>query len=146
MYCGNCGKEINPNAIVCVGCNITHHNSAHFPNDSGGNGWVFLGWFLSMTIPLLLLIFICVWQANYPKRVKSLAKGMLVDFIIQTSLVIISIIAMILIVNVFFNPSGAIFWGLLSLVFYSLIFVGTISFFWGLITLIVYICTKPRTT
>jgi TM2 domain-containing membrane protein YozV len=36
MYCRNCGKEVGPQAVVCVNCGVTPMNGVKFCNNCGG--------------------------------------------------------------------------------------------------------------
>ncbi len=35
MFCSNCGKEINDNAVVCIHCGVAVKNSTGTPNNLG---------------------------------------------------------------------------------------------------------------
>lgn len=63
MFCKNCGKEINDNAVICPYCGVA--TGKNMPAASGSerstgsstNGFAIAGFVLSFFIPLLGLIF-----------------------------------------------------------------------------------------
>lgn len=74
MFCNNCGKEINDNAVVCVHCGVaTSNNNAVV--DRGGFGWGLLG----CCIPLVGLILFLVWKDTKPNSAKSAGIGALIS-------------------------------------------------------------------
>lgn len=73
MYCSNCGKEIDPNAVVCPHCGVPTKN-ANNEVDNGGFLWGVLG----CCVPIVGLILFLVWKDNKPKTSKAAGIGALV--------------------------------------------------------------------
>ena len=81
MYCKNCGKEIDEQAVVCPYCGVAQQNmQQNFNNnnvnvvDNGGIGWGLLG----CCIPIVGLILFLVWKDTKPKTSKAAGIGALV--------------------------------------------------------------------
>ena len=74
MYCKNCGKEIDDNAVVCPHCGVQQKRVASEVVDNGGVGWGLLG----CCIPLVGLILFLVWKDSKPNTAKSAGIGALV--------------------------------------------------------------------
>lgn len=90
MFCPYCGKEINDNADVCLGCGRSVSNfKKSGNNDSNSVGWWFLGFF----IPIVGLVLWLVWSGNTPKRAKRAGWGALVGTIVRVALVILVYVA-----------------------------------------------------
>ena len=70
MFCKNCGKEIDNNAVVCINCGV----STNLVQDNGGFGWGVLG----CCVPLAGLILYLVWKDTKPKSAKSAGIGALI--------------------------------------------------------------------
>ena len=81
MFCKNCGKEIDPSAVVCPNCGCATDNYSPAKktseDDSSSFGYAILGFL----IPLVGLILYFVWKDSMPLRAKSVGKGALVGFI-----------------------------------------------------------------
>lgn len=97
-YCPNCGKEVDPKAIVCPNCGvalpapITNNQVANSQNDTGSIGWAFLGFF----IPIVGLILYIVWHNSEPNNAKKAGLGALISVIVCLAFwVLIMIIAAI---------------------------------------------------
>ena len=76
MYCVNCGREIDNNAVICVNCGTNVQRSAAPAPDTGGFGWGALGFF----VPIVGLILYLVWRLEKPLTAKSAGVGALVGF------------------------------------------------------------------
>lgn len=82
-YCPNCGKQVDPKAVVCPNCGvalpapISNENIANVQNDTGSIGWAFLGFF----IPIVGLILYIVWQNTEPNNAKKAGLGALISVI-----------------------------------------------------------------
>ena len=80
MYCSNCGKEINDQAVICVhcGCSVTAKTGTQLPDyDKGGIGWGILGFLF----PLVGFILYLAFLGNRPKSAKSAGAGALLGII-----------------------------------------------------------------
>ncbi|MGL4623921.1 MAG: zinc-ribbon domain-containing protein [Culicoidibacterales bacterium] len=75
MYCKNCGKEIDDNAVVCVNCGVATGNGTVAEKDNGGFGWGLLG----CCIPIVGLVLFLVWKDNKPKTAKAAGIGAVVS-------------------------------------------------------------------
>lgn len=73
MYCKNCGKEINDEAVICPECGV-QQKELTASNDTGGFGWGLLG----CCIPIVGLILFLVWKDSKPKTAKAAGIGALV--------------------------------------------------------------------
>lgn len=86
MFCPYCGKEINENAAVCLGCGRSVKNIRKpAEQDSNSVGWWWLGFFF----PLIGFILWIVWTGNTPLRAKRVGWGALVGAIVSVVLVIL---------------------------------------------------------
>ncbi|MGM9907917.1 zinc ribbon domain-containing protein [Limosilactobacillus sp.] len=77
-YCPNCGKEVDPKAIICPNCGVQLPNTQSVSdqvNDTGSVWWGVLGFF----IPIVGLILFIVWHNNEPKNAKSAGIGALIQ-------------------------------------------------------------------
>lgn len=70
-FCSNCGKEVNENADVCLGCGKALNSNIAEKDTGIGGGMKFLCFML----PLLGLILYCVWRKDRPKSAKSAGKS-----------------------------------------------------------------------
>ena len=92
MFCPHCGKEINNNADICLGCGRSVKNITRAAEkDSNNVGWWWLGFFF----PLIGFILWLVWTGDTPMRAKRAGMGALVGVIVSVALVVISYIAII---------------------------------------------------
>ena len=85
MYCSNCGKEINDNADICIGCGRSVKNMKKAEQDSGSYGWWWLGFFF----PLIGFILWLVWTGDTPMRARRVGWGALIGVIVSVALVIL---------------------------------------------------------
>lgn len=82
-YCPNCGKEVDPKAVVCPNCGVAlpapvaGPNAAAQQNDTGSIGWAFLGFF----IPVVGLVLYIVWRNSEPNNAKKAGLGALISVI-----------------------------------------------------------------
>lgn len=78
MYCKNCGKEIDDNAVVCPHCGVAQKDGLTATidgiQDSGSIGWGILG----CCVPIIGLILYLVWKDTKPKTALMAGKGALV--------------------------------------------------------------------
>ncbi len=82
MFCKNCGKQIDENAVVCPHCGVAISSALA---DSGSFGWAVLGFFL----PLVGLILYLVWRNTKPQSAKKAGIGALVGFVVNIVLSIV---------------------------------------------------------
>lgn len=73
MYCRNCGKEIDDQAIICPNCGVPTETKPAV-EDTGNIGWGVLG----CCIPLVGLILWLVWKDTKPKTAKVAGIGALI--------------------------------------------------------------------
>lgn len=73
MYCKHCGRELSDLAAVCVHCGAETAEPTQLPEDRGGAGWWFLGFF----IPLAGLLIWIFCQDTQPKKSRSAGIGAL---------------------------------------------------------------------
>lgn len=81
MYCQNCGKEVNDNAVVCVHCGCVVNREAlnkSLEEDKTSVGLAIL----SFLIPLFGWIYGGVRYKEYPKSSKVYIECGLISFII----------------------------------------------------------------
>lgn len=80
MFCKYCGKDIQPDAEICIHCGRRLDNRpAASGQDTGNIGWGVLGFF----IPLVGLILYLIWKDEKPKTAKVAGKGALIGFIVS---------------------------------------------------------------
>ena len=77
MFCKNCGKEIDDNAVICPHCGVAQKDPPEVV-DNGGFGWGLLG----CCIPVVGLILFLVWRDTKPKTAKAAGIGALVSVVI----------------------------------------------------------------
>ncbi|MBQ8427220.1 MAG: zinc ribbon domain-containing protein [Clostridia bacterium] len=85
MYCRNCGKEVDDNAIACphCGCAVTRQRSGYGEPKTGIGA--LLGLFLGI---IGLIIGLCLYPADTVER-KTFLKGWGIAFAIEIIVVII---------------------------------------------------------
>ena len=79
MYCRNCGKQIDDNAVVCVNCGASVANFTPIQADRPDIGFALIGFF----IPIAGLILYLVERDTRPKRAASAGKGALISVILS---------------------------------------------------------------
>lgn len=86
MYCKNCGKEVDDNAIACphCGCAVSRASRSSYGEPKTGLG-ALLGVFLGI---IGLVIGLCLYPADTIER-KTFLKGWAIAFVITIVLVII---------------------------------------------------------
>ena len=73
MFCKNCGKEIDDNAVICPHCGVAQKDTPEVVDN--GFGWGLLG----CCIPVVGLIFFVVWRDTKPKTALAAGIGALVS-------------------------------------------------------------------
>lgn len=83
MFCKNCGKEIDDNAVVCPHCGVSVSGTTPAAPATNGDapsmGFAVLGFFF----PIVGLILYLVWKDQSPLKAKSCGKGALTGFIVE---------------------------------------------------------------
>lgn len=92
MYCAKCGKEMNDQAIMCVGCGCptTNGRIALLGPDVksvGLNVLCFFFWYVG-------LILYIVWKKDYPIKAKSCGKWSLIGVCVYVGFVILYMVFM----------------------------------------------------
>ncbi len=87
MYCTNCGKEINDQAVVCPNCGVATSNNKS--NDANGNaqnknGMAVAGFVCSFFIPILGWVFGGIGLSRALKR-NNKGKGFSIASIVIAS-------------------------------------------------------------
>lgn len=90
MFCPHCGKEIDNNASVCIGCGHSVTKLHNAPQDSSSAGWWWLGFFL----PVVGFILWCVWTGSTPIKAKKSLWGAIFGIIASVVIPIILYILM----------------------------------------------------
>lgn len=86
MYCPGCGKEILPNADVCLGCGRSVSAMREKQEDVNASaGW----WWLGFLVPLAGLILWIIWNDSAPNKAKKAGMGALIGVIVSVALVIL---------------------------------------------------------
>ena len=86
MYCPHCGREVNMQADICLGCGRSVKNlKKAAQNDSKSVGWWWLGFFF----PLIGFILWLVWTGDTPIRARRAGWGALIGMIVSVALVIL---------------------------------------------------------
>lgn len=87
MYCINCGKEIDPNADICLNCGTyTKKNISGNDTPSTGLNIVSFLW------PMVGLILYLSYKDNTPTKAKSCGKWALIGLGVSTAIFFISFI------------------------------------------------------
>jgi len=91
-YCSKCGKELNDDAVICIGCGCAVEGPAKQTttevNDAPNGGFAALGFF----IPIAGLILYLINMDTHPKRARSAGKGALIGVIVYVALIILYVI------------------------------------------------------
>ena len=80
-YCPNCGKPVDPKAVICPHCGVPLPSSsssstpATTTGDTGSVWWGVLGFY----IPVAGLVLYIVWHNSEPKNAKSAGIGALIQ-------------------------------------------------------------------
>lgn len=83
MFCSNCGKEINDNAVVCIHCGVPTKpaNATMVAAEDGELGCLMSG--VCFLIPVVGLILYLVWNSTMPRKAKQAGKWALIGFIVS---------------------------------------------------------------
>lgn len=76
MFCKYCGKEVEPDAVICIHCGRSLETRP-VSTDTGSIGWGVLGFFF----PIIGLILYLVWKDEKPYTAKMAGKGALIGVI-----------------------------------------------------------------
>ena len=86
MYCKNCGKEVNDNAVICVHCGVALEQKK---NGLSGESKTSLGALLGVFLGLIgLIIGLCMYPSDSVER-KTFIKGWGIAFAISFVICII---------------------------------------------------------
>lgn len=86
MYCPHCGREINMQADICLGCGRSVKKiKKSAQNDSKSVGWWWLGFFF----PLIGFVLWLVWTGDTPIRAKRVGWGALIGTIVSVAVTIL---------------------------------------------------------
>ncbi|MCB5253781.1 MAG: zinc ribbon domain-containing protein [Candidatus Cloacimonadaceae bacterium] len=89
MFCSNCGKEIDDNAVVCIHCGVsTKAGGAGGAMQEDGELGCLLGG-LCFLFPIVGLILYLVWKNEMPNKAKQAGKWALIGFIVSMAISII---------------------------------------------------------
>lgn len=78
MHCSNCGKELDPQAVVCTNCGVKVASSpvGHTDGSIGALG------IICFLFPIIGLILYLVWKDTMPMKAKGAGKAALWSLII----------------------------------------------------------------
>lgn len=109
MFCKNCGKEINDQAVICPYCGVADDKSKlnqmsdqTKKYDYPSAGYAILCFFF----PIVGLILYLVWKDEYPQRAKSCGKGALISVIVGAVCAVLYVILVIILITVGIGMSG----------------------------------------
>lgn len=94
MFCKNCGKEINNNAVICIhcGCGVADENNKKVENSKAGLGVLF-----ALLLGLIgLIIGICLYP-QYSFERKTYIKAWSITFCVTIIIGVVGIIFLFLI-------------------------------------------------
>jgi len=77
MYCVNCGKEVNDNAVVCTNCGAAIKRRAK--GEDGPIGCLLGG--ACFCAPILGLILYLIWKDEMPQKAKQAGIWAIVGFV-----------------------------------------------------------------
>lgn len=109
MFCRNCGKELNDQAVICPNCGVAVNetklnqmNGGVKNDDAPSAGFAVLCFFF----PIVGLILYLVWKDEYPQRAKSCGKGALISVIVGAVSAVLYVILVIILITVGIGMSG----------------------------------------
>ena len=97
MYCSNCGKELNDNAVICPGCGVPTGKNG-IPAQEKMNVLAIVGFVLAFFIPVAGLICSIIGKNNadeYGGNGKSLATAGIAISIAEIVIIVLSVILII---------------------------------------------------
>jgi len=95
MFCKNCGKEIDDNAIICIHCGVsTNLNRSGAAMYEDGELGCLLGG-LCFIAPVAGLILYLVWKDTMPHKAKQAGKWALIGFVANILFSIIYFVGML---------------------------------------------------
>ena len=89
MFCRNCGKEVNDNAVVCVSC-----GAAVKPQSSKQDGPI--GCLLGgacFLVPIIGLVLYLMWKDEMPQKAKQAGIWAIVGFVLNLIFSVIYFVA-----------------------------------------------------
>ena len=102
MFCKNCGKDIDDNAVVCPHCGVATKSTEVQPQASGSNGLAIAGFVLSLLGFNLIALILSIVGLNKAKKLGGTGKGFAIAGII------ISAVSMVIFIIVFAAECSAI--------------------------------------
>jgi hypothetical protein len=80
MFCNNCGKQIDDNAVVCIHCGVPTKTGPTMGGSAldGKLGCLMGG--LCFLFPIVGLILYLVWNSTMPMKAKEAGKWALIGF------------------------------------------------------------------
>ncbi len=92
MYCQNCGKEVNDNAVVCIHCGCALNSNSAPISEGASSSISKTGFLLGLFLGLIgLIIGILMYKDDHSKQVfiKSWGKGIIIAIIVSVVLSVI---------------------------------------------------------
>ena len=86
MYCKNCGKEVDDNAVICPSCGCETGKAVDEEKDTPST----LYWILGFLFSIVGLILYLVEKDKHPQKAKSAGQGALWGVIISAVLSVIA--------------------------------------------------------
>lgn len=78
MFCSNCGKQVDPRAVVCVNCGCAVNDWASKPDDTPDVGLNILSFF----IPIVGLVLYAVHYRETPDKANSMLTWAVVSMLL----------------------------------------------------------------
>lgn len=76
MFCHNCGKEIDNNAVICIHCGVSTGNSQNPINSNNDNPSNLAG-IASCCFPIVGLVLYFLWKDEKPNSAKLICNWMI---------------------------------------------------------------------
>jgi len=92
MYCSNCGKEVQPQAVVCVHCGV------RLPAPKPKDGSIGALGIVCFAFPVVGLILYINWKDTMPVKANGAGKAAPIGFIIDLGFYVFYIIGTVLMV------------------------------------------------
>lgn len=87
-YCPNCGKPVDPKAVICPNCGVALTSNIPTSSDNGSIGWFILGFF----IPIVGLVLYIVWKNDEPKNAHKAGLGALISVCVSVGFFILTML------------------------------------------------------
>ena len=115
MYCKNCGKLLDDNAVICPSCGVATDNfyknapagRAPSPNRPAETATSYTGFtVLGFFFPIVGLILYLVWMDTLPLKAKACGKGALIGVIVSVGLSLIAVVFYFILFAILFAGAG----------------------------------------